>query len=115
MTLPRPGEERALADGEKRSAAGEANCSDGYSCLYEHANWDGRRLQFFTCRYENLSDYGFQDQTSSWHNNQNTKASVVENFLALGIYEPLWTAQPKTASSQVADAQNEKADRLLVC
>jgi hypothetical protein len=36
-------------------------------CLYEFTSWGGRRLQFKDPGYwQNLDDYGFRDQASSW-------------------------------------------------
>jgi hypothetical protein len=41
-----------------------ANCSGGVAYLYQHDNFQGRRLQFFD-RESDLRDWNFNDQTSS--------------------------------------------------
>src|SRR5690242_12307605 len=44
-------------------------CSSGYTCIYEHANYGGRRLQWRDPgQLINLTDYGFNDKMSSWRN-----------------------------------------------
>ncbi|MFM9592006.1 peptidase inhibitor family I36 protein [Streptomyces scabiei] len=45
-------------------------CASGWLCLYEHADGGGRRLIFSDYYWHNLNEYGFNDQTSSWRNNQ---------------------------------------------
>lgn len=43
-----------------------------YVCLYEYTYWGGRRLQFKDPGYwQNLWDYGFRDQASSWAKTRN--------------------------------------------
>ncbi|MFF3401494.1 peptidase inhibitor family I36 protein [Streptomyces sp. NPDC002659] len=49
---------------------GTANCPSGWVCIYEHSNFDGRRLQFSDEYWMSLAPYGFERMTSSWHNNQ---------------------------------------------
>jgi hypothetical protein len=44
-------------------------CGYGWACVWEHANGEGRRLQFKDPGTKNLSDYNFRDQTSSIFNN----------------------------------------------
>lgn len=52
--------------------ASSHNCPNGFFdykwvCLYEHSNWDGRRLRFRQAGFwQYLSTYGFHNQTSSW-------------------------------------------------
>ncbi|MFE6869207.1 peptidase inhibitor family I36 protein [Kitasatospora sp. NPDC057692] len=50
-------------------------CSDGYVCLYEHIQGRGRRLMFRDDKWQNLGQYGFNDVTSSWRNNQSSDAA----------------------------------------
>jgi hypothetical protein len=45
-TLPAVPEGRALGPGEKVAALGVANCPLGWSCLYEHRDFNGVRVQF---------------------------------------------------------------------
>jgi hypothetical protein len=70
------------ATGYKRSAdtvaleAAEAgiaavpSCARGWVCLYEDSKGGGDRLIFQDGGWQNLGDYGFNDKTSSWRNNQ---------------------------------------------
>ncbi|MCZ7417372.1 MULTISPECIES: peptidase inhibitor family I36 protein [unclassified Streptomyces] len=63
------GYDRATDTAALRGAAVPA-CANGWLCLYQHANGKGRRLIFNDERWHNLYDYGFQNETSSWRNNQ---------------------------------------------
>ncbi|MFJ7903897.1 peptidase inhibitor family I36 protein [Streptomyces sp. NPDC096198] len=53
----------------RASALGAAdphdNCDADYWCLYQDANYKGRRLQFSSDGKKNLGDYGFRDRLSS--------------------------------------------------
>ena len=50
------------------SSSGYGDCAAGYLCLWEHGNFAGRRLQFQAAALRNLTDFGFNDQMSSWRN-----------------------------------------------
>lgn len=53
------------------SAFGISDCPSQYFCLWEHANFSGRRLQFASVGYwQSLQPYGFLDQASSFYNNR---------------------------------------------
>ncbi len=41
------------------------NCAADYWCLYQDANYKGRRLQFSSSGKKDLADYGFRDRLSS--------------------------------------------------
>jgi hypothetical protein len=72
-------------------------------CLYADINWGGRRLQWSTSCTDQLSNYGFDDQTSSWVNG---------GALYIYVNDPsrqLWTENPHTTSSYVGDANNDRA------
>jgi hypothetical protein len=45
-------------------------CANGWLCLFEHADFGGRRLIFQDEGWQSLHAYGFAYQTSSWKNNQ---------------------------------------------
>ena len=55
MTFPLPGEKAARAVNEPIGTLGTPNCSFLWTCLYEHANFDGRRLTWSDCNFENLA------------------------------------------------------------
>ncbi|MGW4201470.1 peptidase inhibitor family I36 protein [Streptomyces sp. NPDC004726] len=115
MTIPLPGEKRARAVGEPAAALGTPNCSYTWTCLYQHSNWDGRRLTWSDCTFENLANWGFNDQTSSWHNNQTTGTRTwVYNWTG-SSWALLWTSTAPSASSYVGAANNDKADGIRVC
>jgi hypothetical protein len=67
--------------------AEDGTCNDQYVCLFEHVNYNhgdtgGRVLQFTQCNvrgdsncdWQNLTDYGFNDEMSSWRNKKNADA-----------------------------------------
>ncbi|WP_019901975.1 peptidase inhibitor family I36 protein [Salinispora arenicola] len=45
-------------------------CDDGWLCIYEHADFNGRKLSFNDEYWHVLDRWGFEDQTSSFTNNQ---------------------------------------------
>ncbi|MFD7893702.1 peptidase inhibitor family I36 protein [Streptomyces sp. NPDC059743] len=116
MTFPLPGEKKARAVGEAFAPTGTPNCSRLWTCLYEHANFDGRRLTWSDCDFVNLADWGFNDQTTSWHNNQSTGTrTYVYNWNGVNAWVLLWTSTAPSSSSNVGSANNDKADGLQVC
>lgn len=62
-------------------AARAPACANGWVCLYQYANGEGRRLIFSDEYWDNLGNYGFDNKTSSWRNNQNSgdNASLAQN------------------------------------
>lgn len=115
MTFPLPGEKKARAVNEPLGALGTPNCSYLWTCLYEHANFDGRRLTWSDCNFENLADWGFNDKTTSWHNNQSRGTQThVYNWTG-SSWALLWTSTAPSSSSNVGAANNDKADGLWVC
>lgn len=48
------------------------DCADGWLCLYEDINGEGRRLIFNDEFWHNLDDWGFARKTSSWRNRQSS-------------------------------------------
>jgi Peptidase inhibitor family I36 len=82
-------------------------------CLYADANFGGRMLQFKDCNsggyHNNLADYGFANQTSSWVNAKtDTQVNAYDYNFAY-----LWHEGPASASSYVGAANNDKATDLL--
>src|SRR5262249_3953086 len=59
-------------------------CPPGRYCFYEHWNFGGRRLQFSDCSRggttQFLSDYGFENRTSSWVVNRSLNFVNVNDF-----------------------------------
>ncbi|MGJ7414590.1 peptidase inhibitor family I36 protein [Streptomyces cinereoruber] len=115
MTFPLPGEKRARSVDETFGALGTPNCSYLWTCLYEHSNFDGRRLTWSDCNFENLANWGFNDQTTSWHNNQSRGTQTrVYNWTG-SSWALMWTSTAPSSSSNVGSANNDKADGLWVC
>ena len=115
MTWPVPGAKRALSPGEQAQALGVANCSIGWTCLYEHHNFDGRRWTWSDCDDLWLANWGFQDKASSWHNNQ-TGGARTKVYNHNGSSKTLlWDAPSPARSTYVGDAANDKADSIIVC
>lgn len=52
------------------STAGDMDCANGWICLWQFSNGDGRRLIFNDEYWHTLADWGFARTTSSWRNNQ---------------------------------------------
>ncbi len=87
-------------------------CPNGWTCLYQDANWLGRMLQFATPGYwQNLSDYGFNDQTSSWSNHRGNASYL--SFDAGGYGDHL-TLGGNSHSAYVGDYWNDNASAIDV-
>lgn len=102
---PSLGEEEALLAGTVH------RCPSGWYCFYEHATWEGRILRFSSCSFwgtsQNLSDYGFANQASSWLVNRSL--DVVKVY---GGFRLLWKERAHSSSAWVGAAANDKADRF---
>ncbi|WP_405795529.1 peptidase inhibitor family I36 protein [Streptomyces sp. NBC_01506] len=74
------------ARADERGARAIPACANGWVCLYEHTNGGGRRLIFNDEYWHNLDNHGFNDQTSSWRNNQSggDSASLAQHTDASG-------------------------------
>ncbi|MEU8775085.1 hypothetical protein [Streptomyces sp. NPDC048606] len=69
--------------------------------MYEHGNFDGRRLTWSDCDFEHLGNWGFTDKTSSWHNNQ-TRGTVTRVYNWVGYRQQLWASTaPRRAPTSV--------------
>jgi hypothetical protein len=75
-----------------------------WTCLYEAPGWRNRRVQFKDCGYvQDLADYGFANQASSWVNTRYDVTRVYD-----GGFRLLWTEEPRSLSYYVG---NDKGDR----
>lgn len=119
LVLPRNGDAEIAAEDPGTDPAAVADlspalanphaCPSGWYCVYQDSNWGGRRLQFSDCTRNDLSNFGFRDQTSSWVNNGSLTVQV-KNDLTLQPDQVLWTMAPQSLSSFVGAANNDKAD-----
>lgn len=80
-------------------AARAPACASGWVCLYQYENGGGRRLIFNDEYWDNLGNYGFDNKTSSWRNNQSRgdNASLARNANGSGTRVTL--SAPGYASS----------------
>ena len=72
-------------------------CPSGWYCVYQDINWGGRRLQFSDCTRNDLGNFGFRDQTSSWVNN-GSHTLAVRNDIPLLPDQTLWTMPAQSTS-----------------
>ncbi|WP_369366537.1 peptidase inhibitor family I36 protein [Streptomyces sp. CG4] len=63
--LPAKVRQESLKASTLRASDPRGNCAADYWCLYQDANYRGRRLQFSSSGKKNLGDYGFRDKLSS--------------------------------------------------
>lgn len=100
------------------------NDTTGWTCFYQNVDFNhnscggggscgdgGRMLEFATCGAQDLSAYGFSDQTTSWVNNTSSYVTVYDANNSL-----LWSESPGSSSSYVGSADNDRADNFwLIC
>jgi hypothetical protein len=88
------------SDGNQVVAAASFNdCPDGWVCIWEHTNYEGRMLRFQDRGYwQDLSVYEFNDKVSSWRNRINQDARLSEHAGGGGS---LLCMQPNSSSSGV--------------
>lgn len=103
------GTEVSSLDVSSQALANAHGCPSGWYCVYQDINWGVRRLQFSDCTRNDLSNFGFRDQTSSWVNNGSLTVQV-KNDLTLQPDQVLWTMPPQSTSAFVGAAANDKAD-----
>nr|BFF25056.1 hypothetical protein GCM10025732_30210 [Glycomyces mayteni] len=116
MTIPLPGERYALGPGEEVGASGTHDCDYTFTCLYEHEQFEGRRLDFSKCGViYDLGNWNFNDMASSYHNNQSGGArTTVYNWE--GSWVRIWiTSAAPTWSSNVGEDKNDIADGIKPC
>lgn len=79
-----------------------------YYCFYEHGNYGGRRLQFKDHPQQvAFSQYGFDNQTSSWVNGG---AAGINVYDGTNTGTPiLWVMNSHSQSSLVSAANNDRA------
>lgn len=91
------------------AAALAQRCPNGWSCFFEHDGWGGRMLKFCSCDvWRHFSDYGFNNQTSSWHNALGKSVEVNDDDAPSPIH--LWNEDANARSSYVGDWANDRAD-----
>src|SRR5690242_15012559 len=104
------GDVTTYSDGNQVVAAASfSDCPDGWVCIWEHTNYEGRMLKFQDRGYwQDLSVYEFNDKTSSWRNRINQDARLSEHAGGGG---DLLCMQPNSSSSGVGQF-NDKASSI---
>ncbi|GAA3165744.1 MULTISPECIES: peptidase inhibitor family I36 protein [Streptomyces] len=59
-----------LRQNARAGAASIPACANGWVCLYQYSHGGGRRMIFNDDYWDDLDNYGFDNRTSSWRNNQ---------------------------------------------
>ncbi|WP_460362917.1 hypothetical protein [Actinocorallia lasiicapitis] len=87
-----------------------------WACFYEHDRFNSgrsgaRMLQFSQTGTQFLSDYDFNDQTTSWVNTNNNRVVVVYNNIGSNNQPntQLWWEYYNSENSNVGTAANDKA------
>ncbi|WP_165975724.1 peptidase inhibitor family I36 protein [Actinomadura rubrisoli] len=87
-------------------------CVANTYCFYDGANFTGRKLTFRDCGgWQYLTDYGFGNKTSSWHNKSKNNVQVYDEEAS--PRKQLWSEQPDASSVNVGSAAYNKADSFL--
>lgn len=88
-------------------------CSPGYTCIYEDANYGGRRLQWRDKPQDidSLSAYGFNDKMTSWRNLNSVDARWYYNDNQGGTSRCM---NANTSVTNVGTADNDKASSLRI-
>ena len=100
----------ALYQEQLRKAGSDAKllavpaCANGWLCLYEHINGGGRRLIFSDEYWMQLADYGFNQQTSSWRNNQ---GSSDQGHLSLYNLSSVYNCSANAYASQMGSYNDQ--------
>jgi hypothetical protein len=94
------------------AAATTTRCPAGWFCIFEHANFGGRMLRFRECcRVQNLTNYGFNDQMSSWHNRLRTDVYWYYDINGRGTRR---CAESGAQVSYVGAADNDEASSINI-
>ncbi len=100
-----------------------SGCLSGYACLFENRDFnhgnDGRVLQFRQCNitgdsncdWQNLANYGFNDQMSSWRNKKSADAKWDWHSDGSGTDRCM---DSLSRSSYVGDGDNDEASAIKV-
>lgn len=100
-----------------------SGCLTGYACLFENRDFnhgnDGRVLQFRQCNitgdsncdWQDLANYGFNDQMSSWRNKKSADARWDWHSDGSGTDRCM---DSLSRSSYVGDGDNDEASAIKV-
>ena len=109
---PRTGQLSQEIDPNSVPRATVITCSAGYTCLYESANYGGRRLQWRDRgQLINLSAYGFDNQMTSWRNLNSVDARW---YYSAGGGGTSLCMNANTSVTNVGSTHNNKASSLRI-
>lgn len=89
---------------------GYSDCPSGWLCLWEDEDYGGRMLQFQSTGYwQNLTDYGFNDEMSSWRNRRANDSKWAWNTGGGGTVRCMDSG---SSSSYVGSGDNDEASSI---
>ncbi|MEU8267212.1 peptidase inhibitor family I36 protein [Sphaerisporangium sp. NPDC049002] len=107
---------------ERVTVAAVADCPSGWFCFYDGKDFGYPRGKLSSCGWQDLANWGWNDRTTSVHNNIKWQLGFREHDdLGNPAYGhqydyPLWSSSPFSAWSYVGDANNNRADHVeLFC
>lgn len=68
------------ARADERGARALPACANDWVCLYQFTEGGGKRLIFSDEYWHNLDNYGFDNRTSSWRNNQSRDSASLARY-----------------------------------
>jgi Peptidase inhibitor family I36 len=96
------------------------NCPSGWYCFYQNDKFGGRMLKFRDCPSgggtQYLTDYGFENKTTSWVVNRKLSLLNVNDQDGNRGFPPgfnLWNAHSYSQSSNVGSTNNDRADWFI--
>ncbi|WP_169949186.1 peptidase inhibitor family I36 protein [Microbispora sp. H11081] len=108
--------------GQAALAAGVADCPSGSFCFYDGKDYGYPRGKLRDCGWQDLATWGWNDRTTSVHNNTNWQLAFIEHddlgvpAYGHGYDYSLWSSSPHAGWSYVGNANNNRADHVqLFC
>ncbi len=108
--------------GQAAVAAGVADCPSSWYCFYDGKNFGYPRGKLHDCGRQDLATWGWNDRTTSVHNNTDLQVAFIEHDdLGNPAYGhqfdySLWSSSPHAGWSYVGDVNNNRADHVeLFC
>ncbi|MCW2881526.1 MAG: hypothetical protein JWQ95_5626 [Sphaerisporangium sp.] len=98
------------------TAAAVADCPSGWYCFYDGKSFGYPRGKLSSCGWQDLANWGWNDRTTSVHNNTRWQVAYYEHDdLGNPAYGhqydySLWSSGPYSTWSYVGDRNNNRAD-----
>jgi len=94
-----------------QAIANREDCPSQYVCLWDGPTYGEERRQFHDNGLQNLTDFSFNDRTSSIYNNTNRWAAIYEHTWGGGSRRCI---RPGQAYSLSGDALNNQASSIQI-